>query len=274
MNKDLITAYVDNEIKDSLVVNQVKNNIENDEVFASEYIVQSFCKRIVKDKVQKNSAPDYLYKRILDEIKPKETASKKNNNFIFDIFYKPSFSFATAIIIVIAFLLVIINRYYTPSVPEIDFANLKADNMFYQAVNNYRLILNGQLTPQFVSDCSTEICDYFSKNGVSYSTVVPVFKEWKLHGAVISSDKGTKLAHHVYLGQNNEIIYVFQVEEEYINNIVNLNPDLLNYLDSGNCFTEVIDDKLVVFKRKDQNIFAVVSNGDFENVKNNFCSLN
>ncbi len=146
--------------------------------------------------------------------------------------------------------------------------------MFFQAVNNYASIINGKLAPQFLSDNSKEICNYFSTNGVKYSTIVPEFKEWKLLGAVISEDKGTKLAHHVYVGNNNQIIYVFQVDESYINRLIELDPELLNYLDSGKCYSQVYNGNLVLFSKMGHNICAVIANNDFNYVKNNFCNLN
>lgn len=274
MNSELITAYVDNEIKDEKLLNEVSQKIQSDFNLRYEFEVQSLCKRIVKNKVSKVAAPSYLKEKIISEIKPKEAQKEQKRNFLFDIFYKPSFSFATALVIVVAIVLITINRYNTTTPPEIDLANLKPDNMFVQAVNNYSAILKGQLAPQLVSNNSKEICDFFSHNGVNYSTIVPEFKEWKLLGAVISEDKGHKLAHHVYVGNNNELIYVFQVDEGYINNIVDLDTDLVSYLDSGNCYSKEINKNLVLFTKIGHNICAVVANNDFENVKNNFCSFN
>ncbi len=274
MNNDLITAYVDNEISDESLLNRIREQLNNDNSLKFDYNVQSFCKRIVSKKVKKIPAPEYLKSKILSEITPKEISSKKKNNFLLDIFYHPTFSFATAIVIVIAIVLITINRYNFNSVPEIDITNLKPDNMFFQAINNYSAIIKGQLTPQFISDNSKEICNYFSSNGVNYSTIVPEFKEWKLLGAVISEDKGTKLAHHVYVGNNNQIIYVFQVNESYINHFIDLDTELVNYLDSGNCYSKIYNGNLVLFSKIEQNICAVVANDDFNYVKNNFCNLN
>lgn len=274
MNNDLITAYVDNEISDETLLNQINEQLKYDNSLKFDYNVQSFCKKIVTKKVKKIRAPEHLKSRIISEILPKEIIPKKKSNFLLDVFYRPTFSFATAIIIVIAIILIVINRYNIKSVPEIDVTSLKPDNMFLQAVNNYSSILNGQLTPQFLSDNSKEICNYFSKNGVNYSTIVPEFKEWKLLGAVISEDKGTKLAHHVYVGSNNQIIYVFQVDETYINRLIELDPELVSYLDSGNCYWKVYNGNLVLFSKIEQNICAVIANDDFSYVKNNFCNLN
>ncbi len=273
MNNELITAYIDNEISDQNLLIQIKDQIESDPSLKYEYQVQSLCKKIVTSKVKKIPAPESLRNRILSEIKPKENIQKKKNNLILDFFYRPSFSFATAMIIVIAIVLITINRSNVNRVPEIDITKLNPENMFFQAVNNYSSILKGQLTPQFLSNNSKEICNYFSTNGVNYSTIVPEFKEWKLLGAVISEDKGTKLAHHVYVGDKNQIIYVFQVDETYINKLLELDSQLINYLDDGNCYSKMYNGNLVLFSKMKNNIVAVIANNDFDDVKNNFCNL-
>lgn len=272
MNNELITAYADNEISDKKLLSELNNKIQNDIHLKFDYNIQCFCKKIVKDKITKVPAPVSLRNKIISDLKPKESSVKQKSNFLLDIFYKPSFSFATALVIVIAIILITINR--SNYIPELDFTNRNSDNMFIQAVNNYSLILKGQLTPQLVSSSSKEISNYFSNNGVNYSTIVPEFKEWKLLGAVISEDKGTKLAHHVYVGDNNQLIYVFQVDEAYINNVVDLDTKLLDYLDSGNCYYQEYDKNLVLFTKIGHNICAVIANDDFNFVKNNFCSLN
>ncbi|MCX7611904.1 MAG: hypothetical protein N2043_09990 [Ignavibacterium sp.] len=274
MNKDLITALVDNEIKDENIQKELNELISSDSQFRYEYDVQSLCKKLVREKVKKVKAPEYLREKILSEIKPKETIAIKKHNFLLNIFYKPAFTFATALVIIISIILIVVNRFDNSKPPEIDFSKLDSDNMLLQAVNNYNLILNGKLAPQYVSDNSKEICNFFSKNGVHYSTIVPEFKEWKLLGAVVSEDKGIKLAHHVYAGKNNQIIYVFQVDKDYVNKVIKIDSDLLEYIESGNCYSKEYSNNLIILTEIDHNIFAIIANDDFNYVKNNFCSLN
>lgn len=274
MNTELITAYIDNEISNPSLIDEINHKIHSDSQLKFEYDTQRLCKKIVKEKLTRVAAPEYLRNRIISEIKPKEVEVKQRPNFLINFFYKPSFSFATALVIVMSIVLIIVNRFNYTTAPEIDLANLKADNMFLQAVNNYSLILKGQLKPQLISDKPDEINSFFASNGVNYSTLVPEFKEWKLLGAVISEDKGTKLAHHVYVGNNQQIIYVFQVDEEYINSVVELDTKLINYLNSGNCYSKELNNNLVLFTKVGHNICAVIANDDFNYVKNNFCNLN
>jgi len=273
MNNDLITAYVDNEITDLNQLRNISYQIQTDKNLKYDYNIQLFCKNIVKERVKHYQAPDYLKNRIINQIKPKEIEDKPKEGILFNLFHKPIFSFATALVIVISIVLILINR--TEDLPpSVDISKLNPDNMFYQAINNYSLILEGKLKPQYLSDNPNEILNFFSENGVKYQTIVPNFKEWRLLGAVISDDKGNKLAHHVYTGDKNQIIYVFQVDETYLNNILALDPALLDYLERGNCFSQEIDGRMILLYKIEHNICAVVTNDDFYLVKENFCNYN
>lgn len=80
MNNDLVTAYVDNEISDESLLKQIKEQIDSNSTLKFEYNVQSFCKKIVNEKVKKVPAPNYLRSRIISEITPKEVVSKKKES--------------------------------------------------------------------------------------------------------------------------------------------------------------------------------------------------
>lgn len=276
MNKELITAFVDNEIKDASLKDEIKHLIETDEEFSIEYKVQSFVKRIAKEKYKRSAAPEYLKTRILNQITPEQinVKSRPEISFWAGLFSKPAFSFATAIIIVISIVLILFNR--TPQQPPvISEDKLTPDNMFYQAENNFQAIIQGKLTPQLIANNPEEIQKFFETSGVKYSTLVPTFSEWSLLGAVVSEDKGEKFAHHVYAGKKGEIVYVFQVDESYLKSheIISLDEDLLQYLEDGNCYVKTEKDKVLLFKKIERNICAIVSNAPIQEVENNFCKI-
>lgn len=280
MNKELITAYLDNELRDESLKDEIKHLIDADPEYKFEYQIQNLVKRIAQEKYKRQQAPEHLKRRILNQIateinvqSPKESSSK-GISFWAGLFSKPAFSFATAIIIVISIILIIFNR-NSLQPPVIAEDQLTPDNMFYQAENNFEAIIQGKLAPQILSDNPDQIQKYFQSTGVRYSTLVPTFKEWKLLGAVVSEDKGEKFAHHVYAGEQGELVYVFQVDESYFksHDIISLNEDLLEYLDQGNCFIKTEDKKVVLFKKVNHNICAVVSNAPLQDVQKNFCNI-
>lgn len=280
MNKELITAYIDNEIRETSLKDEIKHLIDVDPEYRFEYQVQSLVKKAAREKYKRQQAPEHLRRRILNQIaseinvKTPIKSSEKEVSFWTGLFSKPAFSLATAIIIIISVVLILFNR--TPQQPPvISEDQLTPDNMFYQAENNFEAIIQGKLAPQIVADNPETIQQYFQTSGVKYSTLIPTFKEWKLLGAVVSEDKGEKFAHHVYAGEKGEIVYVFQVDETYLKSheIISLNENLIEYLDQGNCYIKTESQKVLLFKKIDHNICAIVSNAPLQEVQNNFCNI-
>ncbi|HCY74833.1 MAG TPA: hypothetical protein DHV28_02845 [Ignavibacteriales bacterium] len=275
MKLDMIDAYIDGEITDKSLEQEILSKINNDNNFAIEYRVHSLVKNLVKEKLVFKQTPAKVRAKILKSIGSTTKVPSQSNSFLSDIFEKPSFSFATAFVVILAIVLIIINR---PGVIENkDFAieQLGNDNMFVQAKNNFNSIITGKLTPQLTSKNADEIKNFFNNNGVKYSTLVPSFSDWVLVGAVVSEDKGEKFAHHVYADKNGKLAYLFQVDESYLYNhkIISLSDDLIKYLDDGNCYTYISDGSVTLFTKLDNNICAIVSNGNPKEVENTFCSL-
>lgn len=276
MNKELITAFVDNEIKDKIEKDEIWNAIKSDKDLEIEYKIQFLVKNLIREKVKVKPTPEDIRAKILKSIRSEEIKTVKNKFFLGDFFGRPAFTFATAVVIIFAVILIILNR------PEpIEYRNFAleqhgSNNMFVQAKNNFQSIIQGKLTPQLTSSNPEEIKEFFSKSGVKYSTLVPNLSDWNLVGAVVSEDGGEKFAHHVYADDAGKIIYLFQVEESYLQShkIVTLSNDLLSYLDQGNCYTEVSDGNVTLLTKVEENICAIVSNEDLAVLENTFCSMN
>lgn len=276
IRKDLTAALVDNEIHDESLKNQLVSKIETDADLRYDYMVQNLVKTLIKEKVSYQSVPEKVRNKVLKKIQPKELKSKSSSSLFAGFFSRPALSFATVILIVLAALLILINR---PEVTEPkDFAleQLGDDNMFVQAKNNFNSILEGKLAPQLVSSNPSEIKNFFVSSGVKYSTIVPEMPKWDLLGAVVSEDRGEKFAHHVYANPEGEIVYLFQVEESYLqtHEIIKLTDDLLAYLDEGNCYRTLTDNYSTIMAKAGSNIYAVVSNASLEDISQSFCALN
>lgn len=275
MNKDIISAYIDGEVKDKLLEKEILSRINSDNDFAVEYRIHSLVKNLIKDKVAFKQTPLKVKAKILKSIGSTTKVHSADKSFFADIFEKPAFSFATAFVVILAIALIIINR--PDLVEEKDFAieQLGSKNMFVQAKSNFNSILLGKLTPQLASANSDEIKEFFISNGVKYSTLVPDINNWNILGAVVSEDKGEKFAHHVYVSKQGKLAYLFQVDESYLysNEIITLSEDLIKYLDEGHCYTSVTDSSVTLFTKMNHNICAIVSNGNPKDVEKTFCSL-
>jgi len=272
--KDMITALVDNEINDPMVKQDVLSRIESDTSLAIDYKAQLLIKNLVKEKVEWKKTPDKVKAKVFKKINSNAKVNT-STSILSDLFERPAFSFATAFVVILALVLILLNR-PEPTV-EKDFAveQFGDDNMFIQAKNNFNSIIEGKLAPQMTSENSGEIVKFFNDNGVKYSTSVPEKKNWKLLGAVVSEDKGEKFAHHVYVSKDGKLAYLFQVDESYLNNreIIKLSDDLIKYLDDGNCYTSKSEKSITLFTKIQNNICAIVSNADQKEVEKTFCSL-
>lgn len=272
---DMIDAYIDGEIKDELVKQDVLSRIQIDNNFAIEYRVHSLVKSLVKEKLTYQQTPARVRAKILKSIGSTTKVHSEKKSFFADLFERPLFSFATALVVVLAIALIILNR---PGIVEKkDFAveQLGSKNMFLQAKNNFNAITTGQLLPQLTSQNADEIKNFFNNNGVKYSTLVPNVADWNLLGAVVSEDQGEKFAHHVYVSEDGKLAYLFQVDESYLyeHEIISLSEDLIKYLDEGNCYSYESEGSVTLFTKMDNNICAVVSNGNPKEIENIFCSL-
>lgn len=276
IRKDLTAALVDDELHDEVLKSQLVSRMETDADLKYDYMVQSLVKNLIREKVRFRETPEKVRQKVLKKIQPKEIRSRSNASFFSAMFSRPAISFATAVIIVIATVLIIINR---PGIVQpIDFAIDQSgeDNMFVQARTNFQSILEGRLAPQLLSSNPDEIKNFFSSSGVKYSTVVPEMPDWGLVGAVVSEDRGEKFAHHVYANNEGELVYLFQVDESYLytHEIIRISDDLLSYLEEGNCYTSQTDQFITLMAKTDNNIYAVVSNASPDIISQSFCSLN
>jgi len=272
---DMIDAYIDGEIKDELLEKELLLRINTDKDFAIEYNVHSLVKNLIKEKVVYQQTPAKVKARILKSIGSTTKVHSEKRSFFADLFERPSFSFATALVVVFAIVLIIINR---PGIVEKkDFAveQLGSKNMFVQAKNNFNAITTGQLLPHLTSQNADEIKNFFNDNGVKYSTLVPNVADWNLLGAVVSEDHGEKFAHHVYVSKDGKLAYLFQVDESYLysHEIISLSDDLIKYLDEGNCYSCISKGSVTLFTKLNNNICAIVSNGNPKEIESTFCSL-
>jgi hypothetical protein len=275
ITKDMLTALVDGEIIDTNVKQAIYSKIETDKDFEIDYKIQSLIKAIVREKVIFQKTPDRVKAKILKSIGSQTKVESTQKSFFAGLFEKPAFSFATAFVVVLAIVLIIINR--PGIIDKKDFAieQLGNDNMFVQAQNNFNSIVQGKLAPQLTSESADEIKKFFNTSGVKYSTSVPNLLDWNLLGAVVSEDKGEKFAHHVYVDKQGKLAYLFQVDESYLysHQIITLSDDLIKYLDDGNCYSTVTGSSVTLFTKVDNNICAVVSNANPKEVEELFCSL-
>jgi hypothetical protein len=177
--------------------------------------------------------------------------------------------------LILVAVIVILNQNSKNEIPDLAAEQYGSENMFVQASSNFNSILSGKLAPQIVTDDADNIKKFFTANGVKYSAHIPKCEKWKILGAVVSEAGGEKFAHHVYANDKGKLVYLFQVDESYLNKseVIKLSEHMMKYLDEGNCYIIVKNDQTTLMRKMDNNICAIVSNASKTEIENLFCSL-
>lgn|GEM_PF-901743 len=271
---DLVTAYVDNELKNDNQKNRVKTLIDKDDDIRYEYQVQSFLKTYVKSKVHFVEAPQSLREQITSNLFKELKPVKKRVNLLesfFNFFKQPAYAFGTAVLILGAFLILFFSTQDFNDMAE----NQTGDsNMFVEARSNFRKILNGNLNLSYQSSDPGAIKEYFKEQGVTYDTYIPRLKNSQLIGAVVSKRNGEKLAHHVYRTDTGKLVYLYQADEKCIKNkkTLNLSDDLVKFIDDGKLYKSEKDGHSFLVWKNQGNVCVIVSNDNMQQLERELIS--
>jgi hypothetical protein len=278
--KEKITALIDNEILSTEEKDDLELQINNNEFLYKEYVVQKSVKNLLQTRYADKKAPANLRENIAKQTfnlynAELESASKRrseSNNNLYSFFRKPQFAIPLVILMIALFLSSPLFSEKSPNDIIIEQAGM--NNMYVQAVNNFKSIMKGELSLECVSSNPEEVKKYFNENGVAYETKVPTFQFWNLAGGVISDESGKKFAHQVYAGSNGQILYLYQVDLDYVSNNgeqpLNLSKDMLNYIHDGKCL-KMLDSLYKTFVWENEHkVFTLVTNEDPKLIEDNF----
>ncbi len=270
---ELITALVDGDL-DEIETTKINRLLESEVELQYEYKVQSLIKDIVRGCEFKKT-PIAVNRKIRNKLNPENKKNIFAFNFFPSLLNRPALAIGSAFTVMIAMVLLLFNP--TPQTNATDFVleQLGQDNMLVQAQANFHNIFAGKLKPQLTTEDAEQIKQFFRAEGVKYNTLIPRLDNYKLVGAVVSEDRGEKFAHHVYADDEGHLVYLFQVNESYIdeNKILKLTNDLHLYLDNGNCYSYSNNGITTLMKKTGHNVFAVVANLPVEKLENKFCNI-
>ena len=293
MNKkdlfEFITAFADNEILDPIIRNQIETLIEKDPECKYEYEIQIGIKNLLKKSCFKVEMPEVLKEKILFSIRNYKTSSLQNLleniklSFI-DIFRSKSFNLKYAYIFFIFFFFSIATfftfRFYSEKIDKLSFEEIKEnyydpENYFCQAAQNFKLILEGKLSPQIICRKPDQLKSFFYSNGVAYEIFIPYVENWTLIGGVISETKGKKHAHFIYQTKNDNLIYVYQVSKDCIekNKTLKLSNKLMNYLKKHNYISLQKNSFYIYAFKLNNNYTIAVTNENLDESNNKFKDL-
>ena len=268
--KELITSYLDNEIKNQEELNNLKSEIDKNPEIDFDLKTEALTKRLVSRKGAVKKTPGNIKKDILEKLSKEKKSSIQKVSITSGIYSQKFITYSTVGIILLAFILLLINR---PNLtPENISEQTGNNNMVVLAQSYFENFLNGNNKIQFASDKSDDIKDFFQSQGVEYITFIPSYNNYSLTGASVSEHNGAKFAHHVYTAGNGKYIYILQVHEDYFkgDSIIQLSEDLLNYLRNGNKYVSKKNNFVTVLKKQNANVLAYISNSADGELLDNF----
>lgn len=269
-NREFITAYLDNELKSQEELNNFKKELERDPSLEFDVNTESLTKKMLANKLRINKTPDNIKRKILKNLSVERTASKNKSVLVSKIYSQRFITFSTVGIILLALLLLLINR------PDQTYSNISEqtgnNNMLVMARTYFENFLVGKNSPQFSSNNLDEIKNFFKLQGVKYNIFIPEYNNYSLAGVSVLEHHGEKFAHQIYTDKNGNFIYIFQVHENYFkgDSIIRLTEDLMNYLSKGNKYISKQKNYVTVLKKKNENVLALVSNSPDADLPDNF----
>ena len=103
--KELLTAYLDNEIKSQEELNNIKSEIEKDPSLEFDLKAESLTKKLINKKAFKNATPDKLKKDIAKKLSGRGVIPAKKPSFTSKIYSQRFITYSTAGIVLLALLL-------------------------------------------------------------------------------------------------------------------------------------------------------------------------
>lgn len=274
-----ITALVDNEIKEKERRETLRRQIENNEDLKFEFEVQQSVKSLLKERFADQKAPEFLKAQVLESIKSKvpekQIAQPKSSDILTYIkrkliYPKAKLAFGTIILLILSTLLFkpfSDKQQMTPSGVE----KAELGNLLFEAKENFKKIIDGTLKFHIESSNPNEIYQFFQNAGVGYNVAVPEFKDWDLAGAVVSEAKGKKLAHQIYQGRGKEILYLYQVSNDYCDkSIVKISEEIFAHLKTNPFYKLEEKDRATYIWKSKGNVYALVTNEKCERVEKDF----
>lgn len=216
---ELISAYIDNEIKDDLEKKRIQELIETDNNFRNRFIFEKLTKEKFNQGVKKIETPVYVYKKIGEGIN--EYIKKSSNpvsKFSADI-YSSQINFQKSnlkrnlIYSSVAFIFLILAAFGLNSFlnknPEI-----RENDLVAVSRSIFDKVSSGQIKPQVQSSNAKELADSMNKY-LDFKVYIPDVKEAVLIGGVCNEINGEKLAHIIHK-KGNVIIYTLQASKLHV----------------------------------------------------------
>jgi len=284
---EMITAYIDNQIKDPDEYDRIKKLVESNPDYYNRYIFEKLTKETFQKGNKRIETPAYLYTNIGNAISEyiknaeikKSVQSSSNKDSISQIYsqqvnmeksnlkrYLMYGSFALIILVAFAF---VFNNYLQTNPQHTENDLVAVSRKIFDKVES------GEVKLQFQSHNAKDLADSMNKY-LDFKVFVPDIKDAELEGGVCNEQNGEKLAHIVHK-KNGVIIYTLQANmKDVMNNSekIILCPEFKENVNAGKNWFQCNKDKskTAVIWFKDNVICSSVAHLDSHDISKTLTS--
>ncbi|HMS66107.1 MAG TPA: hypothetical protein PKD83_12750 [Ignavibacteria bacterium] len=281
---ELITSYIDNEIKSETEKQTINNLIETDPDIYNRYSFEKLTKECLQKSIKPIETPLYVYKDIGLKInKIIENSSKANqlkSESISQAYsnqiqleksnFKKYLIYGSYVLIALVAFSFILNNFLKKN-PE-----LLENDIVAVSRNVFNKIDSGKVEPNFKTNNCKELTDSMNKY-LDFKVFIPDSKDVILVGGICNEMYGVKIAHFIHK-KGSIVIYTLQADKNELmssRNKLILCDEFKDNLKSGKNWFPCMKDKNnnVVVWYKDNVICASVSHLESEEISSALTNL-
>ena len=249
---ELLTSYIDNEIKDPQSVKFIEEKLKTSESLTKKYKSELLTRNSYRERLKAADVPQNTIMKVnaaIDKLiedarkkhssKPEVQTAESGTTFL--QYFKNIISIPVNIGRLGIGVVVSNNSKGVHGNPYI--ISGAENSIMVQAVNYFHKVLAGEMLPQIKSNNAIEVKNYFNDK-VNFPVYVPEIANYNLVGALCGDCHQEKVAHIIY-SSGNDIIYMYQAPVSCLKNKHLQLPDPVN--------NQIISDKYYMSDGADAN---------------------
>jgi hypothetical protein len=255
---ELLTAYIDNELRDSKEIQEIEAGIEKDPDLHNRYLFEKLTKQRLRSSKNNSGAPQYLRQNVENDIANyMKLASAKHERNVnqTSVSLNPKkhkyddpksnlkryFMLGTAVFVLLIISAFAINFFIKKS------PALASNDLVAVSRNVFDKVISGEIPLQIKSNDARILADSMNKY-LDFEVFVPDVKDAELVGGTCNEINGEKLAHIIHK-KDNIFIYTLQGNKDHVmkeGSKIVLCPDFMENVSKGiNWFACLKDENAV-----------------------------
>ncbi len=224
-NYELITAYIDNEIRDPQEFKETEDGIRNDNDLHNRFVFEKLTKQRVRESGKYSGPPLYLQKKIgegIDEYIKKASSKQSARNVTVErnqpiqqsFFDENKLSLKRNLYIGVSVFVLLVAGILYITMFNNSSPVLASNDMVAVSRDVFNKIIDGKVPLQIKSSDARVLADSMNKY-LDFKVFVPDVKDAQLIGGTCNEINGEKLAHIIHK-KGNVFIYTLQGNKDHI----------------------------------------------------------